>query len=285
MSGVARAITEAFNTGNLRLQDGGPVPGWEGMPEFVAVKRLRSVAASAEEVRAFTTLVAALDRARDADRLWSRAAELFLAQRWVFSPHQVVTRRRDVAALLRASGVSQRHTRDSAGWLRIATSLVEEPAAPVAVAVREGRGNVGELLHALHELDDDGRAKFPFLRGPKVSVMWIRMLSFPGGAHIIGLRDLPVAVDVQVRRVTENLGVAPTSGLRLDDAVRLQIQRAWAADIADGGCVGPGDLESTAAAADPVIWFFGKWGCTRCEDAGRKMPVIAICERCRIVRH
>ena len=31
-------------------------------------------------------------------------------------------------------------------------------------------------------------------------------------------------------------------------------------------------IANTAAALDPALWFFGKWGCTRCEQAGRLPP-------------
>jgi hypothetical protein len=40
----------------------------------------------------------------------------------------------------------------------------------------------------------------------------------PGDATIANLEILPVAVDVQVRKVTEYLGVTMTRGLGLDDA-------------------------------------------------------------------
>ena len=40
----------------------------------------------------------------------------------------------------------------------------------------------------------------------------------PGGAEIERIEKVPVAVDVQVRRATENLGIADTRGLRLREA-------------------------------------------------------------------
>ena len=64
--------------------------------------------------------------------------------------------------------------------------------------------------------------------------IWVRMLAYPGGAVIEGLDAMTVAVDVQVRKVTEYLGVTDTSALELDDA-RPRIQSAWATDVSKHG--------------------------------------------------
>jgi hypothetical protein len=109
--------------------------------------------------------------------------------------------------------------------------------------------------------------------------MWIRMLAYPGKAELSSLAQLPVAVDVQVRKVTEYLGVADTKGQPVE-RVRTLIQRAWEADVRRFGAVGPEPLVNTPSAVDPALWFFGRWGCTRCEQIGRKSPICEICQEC-----
>jgi hypothetical protein len=69
--------------------------------------------------------------------------------------------------------------------------------------------------------------------------MWARMLTYPGGAEISLLDSLPVAVDVQVRKVSEYLGIADTAHLHLDVA-RPMIQEAWARDVREHGAEGSG---------------------------------------------
>ncbi len=113
--------------------------------------------------------------------------------------------------------------------------------------------------------------------------MWVRMLAEPGSASITSLDALPVAVDVQVRKVTENLGLTATAGWDLERA-RPVIQDAWAADLTAEGAEGPPALAGTAAALDPALWFFGKWGCTRCEQAGQLMPIAEVCDLCTFGR-
>jgi hypothetical protein len=109
------------------------------------------------------------------------------------------------------------------------------------------------------------------------------MLVYPGGATLTSMGALPVAVDVQVRRATENLALPALRGRPLAD-VRPQIERFWHDDVAAGGAIGPSGLENTASALDPAIWFLAKWGCSHCETAGRKVPVADFCAGCRLGR-
>ena len=75
---------------------------------------------------------------------------------------------------------------------------------------------------------DRRQTRFPELRGDKISLMWIRMMAEPGKARIRRHLDaVPVAVDVQVRRVTENLGVTDTRGPKLNNRIKKEIQNAW----------------------------------------------------------
>lgn len=279
---LARQLTGDFKEGRLDFSGrrGAPKAGWDAMPEFVAVRHISAAGAEPPTVRTFLTLVAALDRARDADRLWLAAAALYEKNPWVFDCLAVAQRGlvelRDVLA---EGGVSQRHTIDSAAWRTIAEALVSA-ASPVSIklAVTHGRGDAKQLLEDLKATTQAGQPWFPYLSGPKVSVMWVRMLAAPGEATITSLNELPVAVDVQVRKVSEYLGVTETGGMALERA-RPIIQEAWHA--ASNDAVGPAGISGTGAALDPALWFFAKWGCSYCEREGKQMPISAVCDGCR----
>jgi hypothetical protein len=283
-SGLARRITELFCAGDLDLSRkvGAPVAGWDGMPEVVAVQRIRSAGADPIAVRLFLTFNAAMDRARDADRLATAAAGLFRTSPWVFDPAAVVERPlTELADALRAGHVSQRHSTDAFGWRILAETLADETLAPEArSAIHDGRADARRLLAELAHETRVGTPLFPLLGGPKVGPLWVRLLAYPGDAQISSLEVVPVAVDVQVRKVTEYLGVTDTAGRSLDD-VRGRIQAAWAADVATHGAAGPDGLANTPGALDPALWFYGKWGCSFCERARRRLPVGDVCLECR----
>lgn len=92
--GLGRRLTERFMTGalDLSLRPGAPTAGWEGMPEVVAVKALVALGADGKQVRRFLTFNAAMDRARDADRLAQAAVRLYRDQPWTYDPERVVLR-------------------------------------------------------------------------------------------------------------------------------------------------------------------------------------------------
>jgi hypothetical protein len=111
--------------------------------------------------------------------------------------------------------------------------------------------------------------------------MWVRMIVFPGGAQIARLEAIPVAVDIQIRRVTENLGLADTLGVALEDA-RETIQNAWRAKVSVDGAEGPTSLAGTCAGLDPALWYFGRVGCSYCEARGHRVPMASVCSSCRL---
>ena len=283
---MVTAMTAAFDRGELDLSDrpNAPVPGWASMPEVAVAARLRQAGISPAQLRCFITFTAAMDRARDADALWYAAEKLWAHTPWVFDPAAVCAHSfTELSEVLSENRVSQRHLQDVAAWRTIAESLADSAAAPeINAAIYDGYGNARRLLDAsqVKAPNSDKTSRFPFLAGPKVGPMWIRMLAEPGDARIDDIHVLPVAVDVQVRKVTENLGITTTQGQDLEH-VRTQIQRQWQDAIDNGTAAGPEQLRGTAAALDPVLWFWGKWGCTFCERAHRRMPIHQLCAGCR----
>jgi len=280
---VTERLTRDFLERRLDLsaRPAAPTAGWEAMPEFVAARQLQTWGVNPPRLRVFLTLVATLDRARDAYRLWKAATDLWKSSPWLFDPEEI--RRRGLLELRRrlaGTGVSQRHIQDSAAWKFVAEALIC-PDAPRAIreAVWQGEGDARELLEALQARDEAAQPWFPYLSGPKVSVMWVRMLAVPGDATIRNLEAVPVAVDVNVRKVTENLGIAHTQDRPLEE-VRNMIQDAWRRGAPRAR--GPGPLQGTSATADPAIWFFGKWGCSFCERSGHRAPISEVCQRCRL---
>lgn len=282
--GISRQLTQLFVDGALDLSERPKQPpiGWQGMPEVRAVNRLRAEGADDVEVRLFLTFNAAMDRARDADLLADAAVRMWRRERWTVDPEAVAGRPlSELADVLRRFGVSQRHAADAFAWRVIAESLRDADVAPASrSAIYDGEADARQLLDEVTSASADGTPRFPLLGGPKISALWVRLLAHPGGARITSLGAVPVAVDVQVRKVTEYLGVTNTGDLPLED-VRAAIQQTWARDVVAHGAAGPGELENTPGALDPALWFYAKWGCTYCQEVKAKRPISSLCTECR----
>jgi hypothetical protein len=280
--GLAKRITTAFCNGTLKIKrPKAPIASWEGMPEVYVTTHLRNAGASDTEIRLFLTFTAAMDRARDADALWRSSEKMFMQERWVFHPREAAaSSHSSLADVLKGFGVSRRHKDDVAAWKTIAGTLLESSQAPQTYeTIYEGQGNANVLLKEVIGQDRYGKNLFPLLRGPKIRVMWVRMLAWPGGAVIANIDELRVAVDVQVRKVTEYLRVTNTIREDLED-IRDLIQQTWAQDVKLYGAIGPKPIADTSAALDPALWFFAKWGCTHCEESGKRIQIDKVCGDC-----
>ena len=106
-------------------------------------------------------------------------------------------------------------------------------------------------------------------------------MASPGGAAISGIDSIPVAVDVHTRRVTENLGVTDTREFSMEKAKPI-IHAAWHEAVAAANFGGPPGIEGTCAALDPALWYFGKNGCSFCEEKGELLPISRACDGCTL---
>lgn len=282
---LALEITRGFTDHLFDLSErpGAEPPGWDVLPESRFATTLRSSGETAEYVRAALTFVCAMDRMRLASQLCAAALKLYGTNRWAFVPSQAANRPFDqLAKVLKESGVSQRHGPDSKAWCRIAQSLIDEPASAIARVITDGVGEADELMATLGATGSaPGTNPYPMLRGPKIGPMWVRMMVYPGEAKVSGIERTPVAVDVQVRRATECLGVAETAGLH-EDAARAAIQQAWRIRVAKEGSDGPVGLRGTCAALDPALWYFGRVGCSECVIAEHQLRISPACHACRL---
>ncbi len=305
---LAKLIADDFYGGSLDLASRNMAPGqpWHDyMPEVAVVRQLRSSRAvldaendstlshsvrttkqarspraSDRAVRLFLTFIAAMDRARNATQLWNAGGRLFERSPESFDPHHVAGLEVGaLAGVLNAARVSQRHGPDSDAWHRIARSLSSGHKSPVSRVIDHGSGEARELLSDLKSPDDNGRARFPMLRGPKIGPMWVRMMANPGRAVIDRIEIIPVAVDVHVRRATENLGVTATRGRTLAKAKPI-IQETWTNGVSEADIAGPAGIEGTCAALDPALWFFGRHGCGHCRKANEKVRFGRACDSC-----
>ncbi len=281
---IVKMIADDFYGGQLSLSERG-IPSyddpWSQMPDVKFVKEMRDSGKSERTVRLFLTFVSAMDRMRDANSLWRDAAILFRSHPELFDPAKAAKIPLDILKLLLSeSKVSKYHKQDSKAWHVISTSLALYDS-PIRHVIDCGLGDAQKLLKVLKTRDEMGQSKFPLLRGPKIGPMWVRIMANPGGAEIERIEKVPVAVDVQVRRATENLGIADTGGLKLREAKPI-IQDACHKAVKKTDIGGPDRIAGTSAALDPVLWSYGKYGCSYCENSGKRVPIGSACEYCQL---
>lgn len=255
---------------------------WGELPE-TRVFRLPN--ADPVDTRTWLTFICALDRARDAEALWSAGLRAWESDPWLFTPTELVQRSfTELTEGLRASGLSQRHGPDAFAWAVIADTLAGADCPDTVRAVLDGGPvDASALRSALNETLPGGTSKFPLLSGPKIGPMWIRIMAYPGGAEVTGVDVIPVAVDTHVQRATEMLGLVSVRSL--DDRHRKEIEEVWFRAVRESGPFGgPNGIDGTAAALDPALWVLGKNGCSVCERAMEKRPIGSICELCELGR-
>ena len=278
---VTGAAGATQGTRSVRCESRMHGQSWLSMLEVEAVQHLRSLDGNYRTVRLFLTFISAMERGRDSTQLWKAGMRLYRNHPKTFDPQHVAGLEIDtLGKLLEEEGVSRWHRDDTKGWYQIAKSLSSGLESPVTRVIDAGLGDAQCLVLDLKKsLDNSGHARFPLLRGPKVGPMWIRIMVNPGRARIDRIETVPVAVDVHVRRATENLGVASTRGLTPTRAKPV-IQQAWMNAVSKAEIAGPRGISGTCAALDPALWSFGKNGCGHCKKADKKVRFGRACDFC-----
>jgi hypothetical protein len=117
---------------------------------------------------------------------------------------------------------------------------------------------------------------YPFLRGPKIGPLWLRLLRDNVGLdQLRNLDQVPIPVDVHVARATLATGVVRGSHAgSLGDAF-VKIRKAWFRSVeeleVDGRPMMPLDV-------DEALWHLSKYGCTKRDTETGTCPLLDQCE-------
>ena len=256
---------------------------WLQVPEVKYVRQLYEKGTSGRNVRLFVTFLSAMDRRRDSELLWNAGFNLFYSHPELFDPISISAISKDTLFnRLKDSKVSQFHRDDTNAWRTIARSLMSDCRCAVQKVIGDGVGDAEDLLRDLESIDHTGQPRFRILKGEKIGPMWVRILANPGKAKIHRINIIPVAVDVHVCRITENLGVAGRRGLdHKKDKDQKTVQSVWRNAVETVEIGGSSGIENSCAALDPALWFFGKFGCSHCEKSGQRVPISSVCNHCQ----
>lgn len=127
-----------------------------------------------------------------------------------------------------------------------------------------------------HRTSKGFKSDYPYLRGPKIAPLWLRMLRDNVGLEELeNLDKVPIPVDTHVARATLATGVVRgTFKGRLDDLFE-HIRKAWFQSV-EGLEVK--NRPMIALDVDEPLWHLSKNGCTKRDRLTGKCPVSTTCE-------
>lgn len=208
------------------------------------------------EAALFLTLTTALNRQRDAERLYSRFERLWYEEPWIFDPETLVGEDRfeDLRALFEAEGV-RFHRKDAEAWYEVSRTLYYYYDGDPMTLFRAHDYEMPAIAEQVVEASGDTRFygdNFPILRGEKIRPMWLRLVD--NQVHSLsGIGGSDIPVDTHVASFTGRLlGVDLTTA----EADKQRARRFWRR-VCENRAVRPIDV-------DGPIWYLDRdwdeWG-------------------------
>lgn len=217
------------------------------------------------EHRMFITLTVSIDYMRDAEALWAASRNAFEDKhtRYLFYPHEVaVVEPARVVRDLQMSGVALRPNQDGHIWRTVSLTLLGKWRGDPLNLVKAANHDARRVLRLVR--DESG---FPFLRGPKISSLWVRMLRDNVGLQLRNLGQVPIPMDIHIGRATLSTGVLRGRYRGTLDQIRPDVEEAWARGL-EGTRFVPLDV-------DEPLWHLSRYGCSRRTPDG--CPAIEQC--------
>ena len=268
---VGRARAVAGNLLAAYAADG--IFGTRDMPED---RPPAGVEEGSEEHLRFITLTVAIDYMRDADLLWqsARASYEDPETAFLFDPEQVSdSGLKRVVDAMRRHGLSRKVNNDPQIWQSICTTLSMRYEGRVGSLISDARTDAMRLISLVRSSKN---GHFPFLRGPKIAPLWIRMLHDNCRVPLARMHEVPIPVDIHIAQATLQTGCVlppPRSGAMGE--LRDATIRVWKEAL--------GGSASYPLRLDEPLWHLSRRGCRvrtqwPCELRAR-CPVGDFCHR------
>lgn len=227
------------------------------MPEDILAKGMER---GSYEHRVFITLTVSIDYQRDADILWEASRKTFEDPNtaYLFSTQSVyqvpLTKLRED---MQKHKLSKKPEKDSWIWRTNAVSFLKkwggDPLNLIKAASVDAMQLLGRIRNDRHEQGNRLVHDFPYLRGNKIAVLWIRMLRDNVKLELRNMARVPIPVDTHIARATQMLGFSEQ--LQVKPSFE-QIQAIWW-EAAEG-------TNFIALDFDEPLWHLSKYGCSNC---------------------
>jgi len=268
---VAELLYNSFSTTGIH--------GRTDMPEDITPN---SVVRGSLDHIFFITLTVSIDYQRDAPSLWASSRKTFddPDTRYLFDPKVLhETPFRKIVGDMQKYKLSKKPQKDANIWRTVGVTFYKKWEGDPRNFLENCNWDSPLILKRL-KIDThlyNGRLvlDYPYLRGPKIGPLWLRMLRDNVGiAPLKNLEKVPIPVDIHVARATLTTGVVRGSiEVRLDELFEY-VRKAWFESVKG---VSIKNRPMIALDVDEPLWHLSKYGCTKRNEEGY-CPVHTKCE-------
>lgn len=198
---IALTLFEKFNSDdgvfghNIMPEDF--VPRWGSELQDIKIDR------GSYEHLLFITMVVSIDYLRDADQLWKAGRKTFENEetRWLFYPKELIKKTLvDVVNAMKRYKLSKKPNKDSKIWSTVSESFFKHYESNPKNLIEASNFDALKLFQ--NKFDPKFKKKFPYLSGPKIFPLWIRMLHDNLDIELENIDQIPIPVDVHIARAT-----------------------------------------------------------------------------------
>lgn len=253
---VAELLYNSFTTKGIH--------GRTDMPEDITPN---SVIRGSLDYIFFITLTVSIDYQRDAPSLWESSRKTFddPETRYLFDPKLLhETPFRKISEDMQKYKLSKKPQKDANIWRTVGVTFYKKWRGDPRNFLQDCNWNSPLILRRLK--DDkhiySGRqvSDYPYLRGPKIGPLWLRMLRDNVGiTQLKNLENVPIPVDIHIARATLATGIVRGQFRGRLDEVFEYIRKAWFESVKG---LGIKNREMMALDVDEPLWHLSKYGCT-----------------------
>jgi len=244
--------------------------GRKDMPEDIMPKGM--IRGSLEHIM-FITLTVSIDYQRDAPALWESSRKTFEdpSTRYLFDPKSLVkTPIEEIINDMEVYQLSKKFNKDAKIWQTVGITFYEKWNGDPRNFLKSCNWDAPLILERLR--NDD----YPYLKGPKIGPLWLRMLRDNVGiTELKNLDKVPIPVDIHVARATLTTGVVKGQFKGKLDKLFEEIRKAWFESVKG---LRIKDRPMIALDMDEPLWHLSKYGCSKNRD--KITGYCAICNRC-----
>jgi hypothetical protein len=231
----------------------------------------------------FITLTVSIDYQRDAQALWDSSRNTFHdpETRYLFNPKLLYeTPLIKIVEDMQKYKLSKKPKKDANIWRTVGVTFYKKWECDPRNFLKSCNWDSLLILEHLkkdtHLNNKSLVLDYPYLRGPKIGPLWLRMLRDNVGiTQLRNLENVPIPVDIHVARATLATGIVRGKFRGGLSGVFKYIRKAWFESVKE---LRIKNREMIALDMDEPLWHLSKYGCTLRDKITGNCPVFHRCE-------